>query len=146
MRNPLTYKSFLFFFYLHSYTFRSVPGTLCTSPLCLATQNIGERPKKHLFLRRGVRKIVVHSSQQREERTKKRRRSYRAFGLVVSVAVGDCGTRSARTVLALLPPSPLRLRRPIKAELISPFSGFIQLSFSIPPSFGHLPYILLRKT
>lgn len=26
MRNPLTYKSFLFFFYLHSYTFRSVPG------------------------------------------------------------------------------------------------------------------------
>ena len=27
MRNPLTYKSFLFFFYLHSYTFRSVPGT-----------------------------------------------------------------------------------------------------------------------
>ena len=78
--------------------------------------------------------VLVYSSQQREERTKKRRRSYRAFGLVVSVAVGDCGTRSARTVLALLPPSPLRLRCPIKAELISPFSGFIQLSFSIPPS------------
>ena len=78
--------------------------------------------------------VLVHSSQQREERTKKRRRSYRAFGLVVSVAVGDCGTRSARTVLALFPPSPLRLRCPIKVELISPFSGFIQLSFSIPPS------------
>ena len=78
--------------------------------------------------------VLVHSSQQREERPKKRRRSYRAFGLVVSVAVGDCGTRSARTVLALLPPSPLRLRCPIKAELISPFSGFIQLSFSTPPS------------
>ena len=30
--------------------------------------------------------------------------------------------------------NPLCLRRPIKAELISPFSGFIQLSFSIPPS------------
>ena len=78
--------------------------------------------------------VLVHSSQQREERPKKRRRSYRAFGPVVSVAVGDCGTRSARTVLALLPPSPLRLRCPIKAELISPFSGFIQLSFSTPPS------------
>ena len=103
--------------------------TLCTSPLCFATQNIGERPKKHLFLRRGVRKIVVHSSQQREERTKKRCRSYRAFRLVASVVVGVCGTRFAQTVLALFPPSSLRLRRPIKAELTSPFSGFIQLSF-----------------
>ena len=78
--------------------------------------------------------VLVHSSQQREERTKKRRRCYRAFGFVAAVAVGVCGTRSARTVLALLPPSPLRLRCPIKVELISPFSGFIQLSFSIPPS------------
>ena len=78
--------------------------------------------------------VLVHSSQQREERPKKRRRSYRTFGLVATVAVGDCGTRSARTVLALFPLSLLRLRRPIKAELISPFSGFIQLSFSIPLS------------
>ena len=78
--------------------------------------------------------LFVHSSQQREERPKKRRRSYRTFGLVATVAVGDCGTRSARTVLALFPLSLLRLRRPIKAELISPFSGFIQLSFSIPLS------------
>ena len=78
--------------------------------------------------------VLVRSSQQREERTKKRRRSYRAFWLVVSVAVGVCGTRSAQTVLALFLPSPLRLRCPIKVELISPFSGFIQLSFSIPPS------------
>ena len=78
--------------------------------------------------------VLVRSSQQREERTKKRRRSYRAFWLVVSVAVGVCGTRSDQTVLALFLPSPLRLRCPIKVELISPFSGFIQLSFSIPPS------------
>ena len=78
--------------------------------------------------------VLVHSSQQREEWTKKRRRSYRAFGLVATVAVGVCRTRSTQTVLALFPLSPLRLRRPIKAELISPFSGFIQLSFSTPPS------------
>ena len=66
--------------------------------------------------------LFVHSSQQREERTKKRRRCYRAFGFVAAVAVGVCGTRFARTVLALFPPSPLRLRRPIKAE-----SGFVLL-------------------
>ena len=45
--------------------------------------------------------LFVHSSQQREERTKKRRRGYRAFGFVTMVAVGVCGTRFARTVLAL---------------------------------------------
>ena len=52
--------------------------------------NIGETPKKRQFLRRGVEKdrLFVHSSQQREERTKKRRRSYRAFWLVATVAVG----------------------------------------------------------
>ena len=85
---------------------------------------MGERPKERQFLRRGVEKdrLFVHSSQQREERTKKRRRSYRAFWLVATVAVGGCGTRSAQTVLALFPPSPLRLRRPIKAE-----SGFVLL-------------------
>ena len=60
--------------------------------------------------------LFVHSSQQREERTQKRRRSYRAFWLVATVAVGVCGTRFARTVLALFPPSSLRLHRPIKAE------------------------------
>ena len=38
------------------------------------------------------------------------------FWLVATVAVGVCGTRSARTVLALFPPSSLRLHRPIKAE------------------------------
>ena len=35
------------------------------------------------------------------------------------LAVGDCGTRSARTVLALFPPSPLRLRRPMRAGIFS---------------------------
>ncbi len=60
--------------------------------------------------------LFVHSSQQREERTKKRRRCYRAFGFVAMVAVGVCGTRFARTVLALFPPSSLWLHRPIKAE------------------------------
>ena len=29
------------------------------SPLCFAMQNIGERPKKRKFLRRGVEKIEV---------------------------------------------------------------------------------------
>jgi len=107
--------------------------TLCTSPLCFATQNIGERPKKHLFLRRGVERLlfILLSSEKNEPR---------------SAAVGVCGTRFARTVLALFPPSSLRLRRPIKAELTSPFFGFIQLSFLTPPSFGHLPYILRCKT
>ena len=64
------------------------------------------------------------------------------------LAVGDCGTRSARTVLALFPPSPLRLRRPIKAESgIVAFACILTPSvFSTPPSFGHLPYILLCKT
>ncbi|WP_333676062.1 hypothetical protein, partial [Barnesiella intestinihominis] len=85
---------------------------------------------------------MVRSSQQREERTKKRRRSYRAFWLVATVAVGVCGTRSAQTVLALFPPSSLRLRRPIKAESgIVAFACILTPSvFSTPPSFGHLPY------
>ena len=38
------------------------------------------------------------------------------FGLSLRSPSGGCGTRSAQTVLALFPPSPLRLRRPIKAE------------------------------
>ena len=106
---------------------------------CVAEQYRGET-EETVVSRRGVRKIVVHSSQQREERTKKRRRGYRAFGFVAAVAVGVCGTRFARTVLALFPPSSLRLHRPIKAELTSPFSGFIQLSFFNPfVTMCHLP-------
>ena len=83
--------------------------------------------------------LFVHSSQQREERTKKRRRGYRAFGFVAAVAVGVCGTRFARTVLALFPPSSLRLHRPIKAE-----SGVLACILT-PSPFGHSPYIPLRK-
>ena len=101
-------------------------------PLCFATQNIGEVARSD----GGVEKtrlclFILLSSEKNEPRSSG---SYRAIRLVATVAVGVCGTRSARTVLALLPPSPLRLRCPIKVELISPFSGFIQLSFSIPPS------------
>ena len=42
---------------------------------------------------------------------------------------GGCGTRSAQTVLALFPPSPLRLRRPIKAE-----SGIVAFACILTPS------------
>ena len=72
------------------------------------------------------------------------------FWLVATVAVGVCGTRFARTVLALFPPSSLRLRRPIKAEsggfacILT--SLFINLFFLLTPSpFGHSPYIPCRK-
>ena len=73
------------------------------------------------------------------------------FWLVATVAVGVCGTRFARTVLALFPPSSLRLHRPIKAEsgacLYSNPPLLLSLRvFLTPPSFGHLPYILRRKT
>ena len=84
--------------------------------------------------------LFVHSSQQREERTKKRRRSYRAFGFVAAVAVGVCGTRSARTVLALFPPSFLRLHRPIKAGILL----VLLLVFLTPSPFGHSPYTAAR--
>ena len=86
--------------------------------------------------------LFVHSSQQREERTKKRRRGYRAFGFVATVAVGVCGTRSARTVLALFPPSSLRLHRPIKAGILL----VLLLVFLTPSPFGHSPYIPFRNT
>ena len=51
------------------------------------------------------------------------------FWLVATVAVGVCGTRSAQTVLALFPPSSLRLRRPIKAE-----SGIVAFACILTPS------------
>ena len=70
------------------------------------------------------------------------------FWLVATVAVGVCGTRSAQTVLALFPPSSLRLHRPIKAESgIVAFACILTPSVLLtPPSCGHLPYILLYKT
>ena len=64
------------------------------------------------------------------------------FWLFATVAVGVCGTRSARTVLALFPPSPLRLHRPIKAE-----SGIVAFACILTPSpYGHSPYIPCRNT
>ena len=51
------------------------------------------------------------------------------FWLVATVAVGVCGTRSAQTVLALFPPSSLRLHRPIKAE-----SGIVAFACILTPS------------
>ena len=62
------------------------------------------------------------------------------FWLVATVAVGVCGTRFARTVLALFPPSPLRLRRPIKAE-----SGGSSL-YSNPLALWALPLYSLTET
>ena len=47
---------------------------------------------------------------------------------------GGCGTRSAQTVLALFPPSPLRLRRPIKAE-----SGIVTVAVFFNPSVLRTP-------
>ena len=74
------------------------------------------------------------------------------FWLVATVAVGVCGTRSARTVLALFPPSLLRLRRPIKAEsgdlacILTP-SLLLSLRVFLPlRPYGPLPYILRYKT
>ena len=61
------------------------------------------------------------------------------FWLVATVAVGVCGTRFARTVLALFPPSSLRLHRPIKAE-----SGDLACILT-PSPCGHSPYIPLQK-
>ena len=61
------------------------------------------------------------------------------FWLVATVAVGVCGTRFARIVLALFPPSSLRLHRPIKAE-----SGDLACILT-PSPYGHSPYIPLQK-
>ena len=87
--------------------------------------------------------LFVHSSQQREERTKKRRRCYRAFGFVAMVTVGVCGTRFARTVLALFPPSFLRLHRPIKAGIL-----LVLLLVFLTPSVLRTPplYFALQNT
>ena len=81
--------------------------------------------------------FILLNSEKNEPRSSG---SYRAIRLVATVAVGVCGTRSARTVLALFPPSLLRLRRPIKAE-----SGDLACILT-PSPCGHSPYILRCKT
>ena len=65
------------------------------------------------------------------------------FWLFATVAVGVCGTRSAQTVLALFPPSPLRLRRPIKAE-----SGIVTVAVFFNPSVLRTPplYFAMQNT
>ena len=74
------------------------------------------------------------------------------FWLVATVAVGVCGTRFARTVLALFPPSSLRLHRPIKAEsgacLYSNPPLLLSLRvFLTPPSLRTPPlYFALQNT
>ena len=62
------------------------------------------------------------------------------FWLVATVAVGVCGTRSARTVLALFPPSPLRLHRPIKAD-----RGLCICLYSNPLALRALPLYSLQE-
>ena len=56
------------------------------------------------------------------------------FGLSLRSPSGGCGTRSTQTVLALFPPSPLRLRRPIKAE-----SGIVTVAVFFNPSVLRTP-------
>ena len=56
------------------------------------------------------------------------------FGLSLRSPSGGCGTRSAQTVLALFLPSPLRLRRPIKAE-----SGIVTVAVFFNPSVLRTP-------
>ena len=101
-------------------------------PLCFAKQNIGEVSRSD----GGVEKtrlclFILLNSEKNEPRSSG---SYRAIRLVATVAVGVCGTRSAQTVLALFPPSPLRLRRPIKAE-----SGIVTVAVFFNPSVLRTP-------
>lgn len=100
-------------------------------------QNIGEVSRSD----GGVEKtrlclFILLSSEKNELRSSG---SYRAIRLVATVAVGVCGTRSARTVLALFPPSPLRLHRPIKAD-----RGLCICLYSNPPRPAGTPPIALR--
>ena len=106
--------------------------------------NIGERPKERQFLRRGVEKdrLFVHSSQQREERTKKRRRSYRAFWLVATVAVGELRNSLRSNSPRPFPSVSLASSPPDKGGIGDCYCR----CFLTPPSFGHLPYILRCKT
>ena len=107
-------------------------------PLCFAKQNIGEVSRSD----GGVEKtrlclFILLSSEKNEPRSSG---SYRAIRLVATVAVGVCGTRSARTVLALFPPSPLRLHRPIKAD-----RGLCICLYSNPLALRALPLYSLQE-
>ena len=123
------------------------PPSLRTPPLYFAAQNTEEEGESNpplvavRYPAYGVRqgRIVIQRTFFPCQR--KRRRSYRAFWLVATVAVGVCGTRSAQTVLALFPPSSLRLHRPIKAE-----SGIVAFACILTPSpYGHSPCVSVGK-
>ena len=108
-------------------------------PLCFAKQNIGEVSRSD----GGVEKtrlclFILLNSEKNEPRSSG---SYRAIRLVATVAVGVCGTRFARTVLALFPPSPLRLHRPIKAD-----RGLCICLYSNPLALRALPLYSLTET
>ncbi|WP_418929689.1 hypothetical protein [Barnesiella intestinihominis] len=74
----------------------------------MSRSGIGERPKERSSRGEGLKdRLFIHSSQQREGRTKKRRRSCRAYGLVATVSP------SGTAELALLgQSSPFSLRLP----------------------------------
>ena len=95
-------------------------------------------PKIVSDARDALRLFILLSSEKNEPRS-----AAAVIGLLArryGLAVGDCGTRSARTVLALFPPSSLRLHRPIKAE-----SGDLACILT-PSPCGHSPYIPCRNT
>ena len=81
--------------------------------------------------------FILLNSEKNEPRSSG---SYRAIRLVATVAVGVCGTRSAWTVLALFPPSPLRLHRPIKAD-----RGLCICLYSNPLALRALPLYSLQE-
>ena len=62
------------------------------------------------------------------------------FGLSLRSPSGGCGTRSAQTVLALFPPSSLRLHRPIKAD-----RGLCFCLYSNPLALRALPLYSLQE-
>ena len=78
-----------------------------TSPLCFATQNIGERPKKQLFLRRGVERslFILLSSEKNEPRS-------------ASAVIGLLGS-SPRSPSGSAELAPLKHSSPFSLRLVS---------------------------
>ena len=95
---------------------------------------VGERPKKQWFRGEGLERslFILLNSEKNEPRSAAA--VIGPFGLSLRSPSGGCGTRSAQTVLALFPPSPLRLRRLIKAE-----SGIVTVAVFFNPSVLRTP-------
>ena len=95
----------------------------CTTPRNASGHGRGRRLNTNDFLSQSKKVLVTlirficsfFSAARRTNQEAPPRLS--GFWLVATVAVGVCGTRFARTVLALFPPSSLRLHRPIKAGI-----------------------------